>query len=406
MVPSTSSYDLIVAGGGPAGLTAARAAAEQGLSALLLEKSLEIGYPIHTSGGSWTRELKEFGIPDRFIHPVKTLEVISSNAHASFDYTPAEICFIDTRAVYQYLAEQASLAGTLILTNTTVREPLLEDGRLCGVKAVRNGAPVEFRARLVIDASGFSSVIEGSLGLRKPPSGYGKGAEYELITSAWQQDKSTLLLGSSFVPVGYAWIFPYGEHRVRVGFGVISPLCRTEPLSYLDKFLSSDHPVAQQLKPFSIVETHFGSVPNTGYLSPSYADNLLIAGDAAGQVLCVSEEGIRLALEIGTIAGETAAEAIRKDDTSAAFLQQYETRWKKKYARSIELNARLNAILSTYSDAQWDRAVRIIKDVDPAIILALMKGNFDLNLVKLILTRNPGLLAHNAIKLIKKAITG
>lgn len=406
MTISNRPYDVIVAGGGPAGLTAAKAAAERGLSVLLLEKSLEIGYPVHTSGGSWIKELREFGIPDRFIHPIRTLEVISSQAQASFDYSPAEICFIDTRAVYQFLAEQAALAGALIYTNTTVIAPLLEDGCLCGVKAVRNGVPVEFKAGLVIDASGFSSVIARGLGLRKPPSGYGKGAEYEIITSGWQQDKSAILLGPTFVPNGYAWVFPYGDHRVRVGFGVIAPQCKTEPLLFMERFLDSDHPIARQLRPYSILETHFGSVPNTGYITPSFADNLLIAGDAAGQVLAVSEEGIRLALEIGTMAGKTAAEAILKGDTSAAFLQKYETRWKKKFARSIELNAKLNAILINYSDAQWDRAVSLIKDVDPAIILALMKGNFDLELVRLILTRNPGLLAHNSIKLIKKAITG
>lgn len=397
-------YDIVIAGGGPAGLAAAKAAADKGLRVLVLEKSLEIGYPVHTSGGSWTRELIALGIPEKYIHPIHTLEFISKNASASFNYEQPEICIIDVRAVYQHLAEQASLAGAVILTNTTVKAALLENGKLCGVRAVRNGIRTDFKARLVIDASGFGGVIARQMGLAKPVESFGNGAEYELVTSSWQQDKTTILLGSDFLPVGYAWVFPYGKNRVRVGLGIISPVCREDPLKLLESFLNSDHPVAQQLRPFSIMETHLGSVPNSGYIDKSYADNLLIAGDAAGQVLGIAGEGIRLALEIGAIAGETAAQAIQKNDTSAAFLKRYETRWKQKYARSIEINASMNQIIRNYKDAHWDKALTVLKDVDPAIVTALMKGNFDLKLMSLILTKNPGLLAYGAMKIIHKAI--
>jgi len=405
-VDFSQTYDVLIAGGGPAGLAAAKTSAAKGLRVLVLEKSRETGYPVHTSGGSWTPELKALGIPDQFIHPIHNLEFISKSSHASFHYDQPEICIIEVRAVYQHLAEQAALAGATILTNTTVREALLDNGKICGVRAVRNGFPTEFKARLVIEASGFGGVLARHMGLAKPLESFGNGAEYEIVTQGWQQDKTTILLGSDFLPVGYAWLFPYGENRVRVGFGVISPICKENPLHLLDKFLSSEHPVAQQIKPFSIIETHLGSVPNSGFIAQSYSDNLLIAGDAAGQVLGIAGEGIRLALDIGAMAGETAAQALSENDTSAHFLKRYEALWKRKYARSIELNARLNQIIRHYKDAQWDKAVSVLNEVDPAIVLALMKGNFDLKLLSLILTKNPGLLAYSAMKMIRKAIQG
>lgn len=397
--------DILIVGAGPAGLSAARSAAETGLSVLVLEKSLEVGYPIHTSGGSWTRELREFGIPEHFLHLIHEHEFISSNSRAAFHYGFPEICVIDIRGVYQHLAVQASLAGAEILTNTLVKEPLIEQGKLCGARAVRNGQQLEVRAKLVIDASGLGAVLGRPLGLSRKVESFGNGAEYELIAPNWQQDKTVILLGSGYLPTGYAWVIPCGGQRVRVGFGVISPQCRANPLELLERFIRGGSETARQLQPVSIIETHLGSVPNSGYAEKTFADNLLIAGDSAGQVLGIAGEGIRLALEIGRLAGETAARAIRKNNTSANFLQSYETAWKKRFARSIEINARMNAILRNYSDAQWDKAVNILKDVDPAVVVALMKGYFDLNLVKLILTKNPGLFTYNAMKIIRKAIT-
>lgn len=398
--------DVLIIGGGPAGLAAAKAASDGTLRVTVLEKSLEIGYPIHTSGGSWTRELRALGVPEQYIHPIRTLQFISSGNEASFDYDFPEICVIDIRAVYQNWAEQASLQGAVIHTNTLAQELLYEEGKLCGVKAVRNGNPIIYKAKVLIDASGFSALVARQSGLSSPSQSYGKGAEYEIVTKSWSQDKTAILLGSAFTPVGYGWVFPYGKHRVRVGVGVLAPYSKAEPMPLLEAFLAGSHPLAQKLQPYSILETHFGSVPNSGYIAKSYADNLLIAGDAAGQVLGLAGEGIRLAYEIGMMAGQTAAEAIAHGDTSEQQLARYETLWKKKFARSIDLNARLNGIVSSYTDAQWDRALDILKDVDPEIVLALMKGYFDLRLVKLILSRNPGLFAHNAMKIIRKAVTG
>jgi len=44
--------DVIIIGGGPAGLSAAKSAADSGASVFLFEKNKEIGSPIHTSGGT------------------------------------------------------------------------------------------------------------------------------------------------------------------------------------------------------------------------------------------------------------------------------------------------------------------------------------------------------------------
>ncbi|MBM4399412.1 MAG: hypothetical protein FJ041_03665, partial [Candidatus Cloacimonetes bacterium] len=82
----------------------------------------------------------------------------------------------------------------------------------------------------------------------------------------------------------------------------------------------------------------------------------------------------------------------------------YETLWKKKYGRSITINRLMNDIITGYSDAKWDKVITVLKDIDPEIALAMMKGYFDMKLLKLILTKNPALLAYRAMQIIRQAI--
>ena len=72
---SATSYDAIIAGGGPAGLAAAETLAQRGCSALVLEQNHEIGSPIRTSGGSFIDELRAIGIPASLYHPISRVRL-------------------------------------------------------------------------------------------------------------------------------------------------------------------------------------------------------------------------------------------------------------------------------------------------------------------------------------------
>src|SRR5579864_8098466 len=82
----STSYDAIIAGGGPAGLAAAESLAKRGCSALVLEQNHEIGSPIRTSGGSFIDELEALSIPAALFHPISRVRFLSAHNAAVYDY--------------------------------------------------------------------------------------------------------------------------------------------------------------------------------------------------------------------------------------------------------------------------------------------------------------------------------
>ena len=81
---SHESVDVLVVGGGPAGLMAAYAAASGGCSTLVVERGAEIGDPVHTSGATAVRTMQRFDIPEELYHVVNRLRMCSPGEAATF----------------------------------------------------------------------------------------------------------------------------------------------------------------------------------------------------------------------------------------------------------------------------------------------------------------------------------
>ena len=103
--------DVLIVGGGPAGLAAAEAAAKEGVETLVLERQHEIGYPIHTSGGSWVSDMQALNIPQTLYHPINKVIFVSPQREVPLDYHPAAACVVDVRGLYQHLASRAIAVG-------------------------------------------------------------------------------------------------------------------------------------------------------------------------------------------------------------------------------------------------------------------------------------------------------
>jgi flavin-dependent dehydrogenase len=186
-------YDIVIVGGGPAGLSAAYSAASNGSSVLLIEKDDGIGVNVRTSGVSWIDEMKKFGIDEEYFNPIKRYRFYSPSNEVVIEDNEYRACVLDVRKTWQYLAKLAVDKGANIMVKTRAVKVLRDDNKIVGIIAKHMNKEIKVKSKLVIDASGFSSVIAKELGFNAWKR-YGV-AEVSIIEGSFNQDQP-----DNFVP--------------------------------------------------------------------------------------------------------------------------------------------------------------------------------------------------------------
>jgi digeranylgeranylglycerophospholipid reductase len=399
MIPEV---DVAVAGGGPGGLAAAEAAARAGASVAVFEKNSEIGSPTRTSGGTFIEDLEELGIPATLYHPVQVCRFLSPNRSARFEYPKPFACGLDVRRTYQFLAMRAIEAGAQIYPATQVLDPVIDATRVTGlrVKTIR-GKEASVQAKLVIDATGYGARLLKSAGIMNGHRRFGVGAEYDLYAPNYDETEVVLIVGSQIAPCGYAWALPYGNHRVRLGVGVIHDDTSANPEDYLNQLMENAKNFGMDLRGAQPVEYHTGLIPSDGLCERFTGNGILGVGDAAGQPSTLLGEGIRWAMWAGRMAGEVAGEAVAAGDTSARFLQKYEKRWRSKYELNLRIAQEINRRIATWSDQRWDWGTDTLSRLTPNQFAQALRTELVGTWVFGALYKNPALLKTAAAQLFR-----
>lgn len=371
------TYDIAVVGGGPAGLSAAYAAAKAGGKVILLEKDESIAHNIRTSGVTWIDEIEKLGIKSEHYNPIKNYSFISSSNEVTIRGNTPKACVLNVRSTYQHLAMLAAEAGAEIMVRSRVTNVVTtpEDRRICGLKAKTPKGETVINCKVVIDASGFSSSIGRSLGIVKEWRRYGIGAEYECYCENLDHETWVLMVGTKYSDAGYAWIFPVSKNKARIGVGVGRPESYSDPLQKLNDIIEKKLRPLDEIQKIQPIELHYGFIPNEGPRTPIVYDRLILVGDSAGQSNPLVLEGIRYAIEYGRLAGNIAMKCVSQECNKEG-LEEYEKIWRDKSQAMIKSALRVQKRWISLSDEEWNREIDILREMSVEEFVDFIKAEF------------------------------
>ena len=396
------NFDVVVVGGGPAGSSAAHMAAKNGCTVALIEKEKEIAETVRTSGVTWISDIKKFGIPEECYNPIKKFSFCSPKNSVKISGEIAKAAVLDVRKTYRFLANRAKTSGSELFTSTNVTEVLKDDtGKCAGVIAKSDGKQIQFNSKVVIDASGFVSVIAKELGYVTQWKKFGAGAEFEVKTEKLEHDNWWLMVGQDYSPAGYAWIFPTSKDTARIGVGIGKPDSDVDPTVRLNELLEKKLGPIKDLGNIEKIEFHYGLIPNDGVSRKTVYDNLILVGDSAGQANPLVLEGIRYAIRFGEVAGQVAADAIKNGDTTEMSLSPYEKEWKRAIESKINSAGKVQNRWVGLTDDEWDKELSIIEELTADEFLDFIRADFGVSKMVKLATHHPKMIVRQLFNMVK-----
>lgn len=370
-------FDVIIAGAGPAGATAAKVLGEAGKSVLLIDKS---AFPRDKpcGGGISSRALARFPYLSNALADIPTnwVSKVHFESPGGFvvDYrSPGPLYLMIRRCEFDNLL--FSLAGPHVETEMgLVRKVTVHPDY---VSVGTDGK--EYRARMVIGCDGANSMVARAAGLRS--GSVQNDYAIDMMEETPQQELSIAERDRMYIyyrirsHYGYGYVFPKTSHlNVGVGFKLDYYLSNLRGEHYTHHQAFVDDLKSKQLLAGQSNRANFRAfpLPISGPLARTYADRVLLAGDAGGFVNALTAEGIYYAMVSGAHAAQAAIDAIGAGVFAGAQLRSYESAWKKEIGDDLANSVRLQKLLL----ADPTRIDRIVRAASRHAVLADLLGRF------------------------------
>ncbi|XJZ28300.1 FAD-dependent oxidoreductase [Bacillota bacterium Lsc_1132] len=343
-------FDVIVVGAGPAGTACAFVCAKNGLNVLLIERGEYPGSK-NVMGGVLYRKQMEDLIPEFWKEaplerPVveQRFWMMDKESVVSFGYKGLEWGvepynnFTVLRAQFdQWFAKKAVEAGALLINETVVKECLVENGKVVGVRTDRPDG--DLFADVVVLADGVNSLLSKQLGFHKehrPDEVALTVMEVINLPKEKINDRFSLednqgctieIFGDSTKGnLGTAFLYTNKESlNIGVGTTLSSMIkAKLKPYDLLD-YLKNHPMIKPMLAGGESAEYLAHLIPEGGFHSVPkvVGDGVVVVGDAAQLVNAIHREGSNMAMASGKMAAEAIVKAKTANDFSAASLNSY-----------------------------------------------------------------------------------
>ncbi|WP_437187334.1 NAD(P)/FAD-dependent oxidoreductase [Planctomicrobium sp. SH668] len=365
--------DVIVVGGGPAGATTSTLAAQHGLKVQLFERER---FPRFHIGESlipetyWVLERLKMLPKLRSSHFVEKYSVqfvsASGKTSAPFDFWEHKphVCSqtwqVRRSEFDKMMLDNAAEQGVDVHEGVRVLDILFDGDRAIGVKIQEESGEVrDVFSKVVVDASGQSSMIINKFGLKISDPQLNKGAVWTYFKGAHRtegRDGGATLVIQVEDKKGWFWYIPL--HDGITSIGVVGDF------DYLFKGRGSDHekifweevarcPGLQDRLVNAERCDKYRATKDYTYRSKQIAGNgWILVGDAFGFLDPLYSSGVLLALKSGQLAADAIAEGIAKGDTS----QEQLGHWGPRFVEGMGRMRRL--VLEYYDGLSFGRFIR------------------------------------------------
>ena len=291
--------DLVVVGGGFAGLVCARSAALRGLRVTVLERKGVIGARPHTTGILVKEAAEAWEVPPRFTRMIRGVRLYApSLRYIDLDSPGYYFLATDTEALLRWFGKEAQYAGARIVCEAPFRGAVRDADGFTLLDYAR-------RTRFIVGADGARSRVAREFGLGLSER-FLVGAEFEYDgVRGVDPDRLHCFLDSNIAPGYIAWVIAGVRGITQVGLA-----CRGNHTPDVEAFRAR----LATLFDFSearLVGRRGGLIPVGGRVAPFAADGVLLIGDAAGIVSPLTAGGIHTALDCGRRAGHAIADYLQ-----------------------------------------------------------------------------------------------
>ena len=338
--------EVIVVGGGPAGISCAITLARAGKQVILIERGKFSGSKNVFGGAIYAQPTREI-FPDfeenaplerkNIEHKYALLGEEDATVISYKKRHENPVSYTVIRGKFdRWMADEAKKAGVILVEETVVRELIVQDGFVKGVRTELE----EYYSDIVVLADGVNSLLAKQIGLRGDLSPEDVALSVKEVIKLPQEvinerfhvndDEGCIyeIFGGPMLGMlGLGFLYT-NKNSISIGLGVtLSELIEKgiRPYDLLDKLKL--HPeIAPLIKDGELLEYSAHLIPEGGYKKVPllFGAGVMVCGDAAMFVNNMHWEGTNLAMISGKLAGETAVIALGKQDFSETALSHYQ----------------------------------------------------------------------------------